>query len=206
MDVGSPGCRRRRTWNHDQAESGATHSPDGEGALAPDPLQDDEHRSGVRPNRTRIVSLYTDLPADVTVICADELGPVSPRTVPSVPEWSADGHRIKAPLEYSRGPDEAWVYGALRVRVGQAVTFTARSHNTAGYLDLLGRLDRANPLGNLYVIADDLSSHTSGPVQAWLTEHPRVQPVPLPVGACWLNIQEACWRLTEGGVRRSDLR
>ena len=64
---------------------------------------------------------------------------------------------------------------------GQTVTFTAHSRNTAGYLDLLGRLDRANPTGDLYVIADNLSSHTSGPIQAWLTEHPRVHPVPLPV-------------------------
>jgi DDE superfamily endonuclease len=129
------------------------------------------------------------------VICADELGPVSPRTFPPAPGWSADGHRIKAPLEYSRGPDKAWVYGALRVRDGQTVTFTARSRNTAGYLDLLGRLDRANPVGDLYIIADNLSSHTSGPIQAWLTEHPRVHPVPLPVGACWLNFQEGWWRL-----------
>jgi DDE superfamily endonuclease len=163
--------------------------------LAADPLLDDEHRPGLRPKRTRIVSLYTDPPAGATVICADELGPVSPRTFPPAPGWSADGHRIKAPLEYSRGPDKAWVYGALRVRDGQTVTFTARSRNTAGYLDLLGRLDRANPKGDLYVIADNLSSHTSGPIQAWLAEHPRVHPVPLPVGACWLNFQEGWWRL-----------
>ena len=47
------------------------------------------------------------------MICADELGPVSPRTFPPAPGWPADGHRVKAPLEYSRGPDKAWVYGAL---------------------------------------------------------------------------------------------
>jgi hypothetical protein len=55
--------------------------------------------------------------------------------------------------------------------------FTARSRNTGGYLDLLGRLDRANPVGDLYVIADNLNSHTSRPIQAWLADHP----VPLPV-------------------------
>ena len=27
------------------------------------------------------------------------------------------------------------------------------------------------------------------------SEHPRVHPVPLPVGACWLNFQEGWWRL-----------
>jgi hypothetical protein len=129
------------------------------------------------------------------VICADELGPVSPRTFPPPRGWSADGHRIKAPLEYSRGPDKAWVYGALRVRDGQALTRPGRARNTAGWLDLLGAVERANPAGDLYLIADNLSSHTSPPIQTWLNEHPRVHPVPLPVGACWLNLVEGWWRL-----------
>jgi hypothetical protein len=59
------------------------------------------------------------------VICADELGPVIPRSFPPPPGWSADGHRIKAPLEYGRGRDKTWVYGALRPGDGQAVTLTA---------------------------------------------------------------------------------
>jgi hypothetical protein len=68
----------------------------------------------------------------VTVVCADALGPVTPRTYPPAPGWSADGHRIRAPLEDGRGPEKVWVDGALRVRDGQAVTLTARSRNTAG--------------------------------------------------------------------------
>jgi hypothetical protein len=56
------------------------------------------------------------------VICLDELGAVSPRAYPPAPGWSPDGHRIKAPLEYSGGPEKVWVYGALRVEDGQALT------------------------------------------------------------------------------------
>ena len=55
------------------------------------------------------MELYTAPPAGSTVICADELGPVIPRTFPPAPGWSGDGHRIKAPLEYSRGPEKTWV-------------------------------------------------------------------------------------------------
>ena len=40
-------------------------------------------------------------------IRADELGPVIPRTFPPAPAWSPDGHRIKAELDYSRGPQAA---------------------------------------------------------------------------------------------------
>jgi hypothetical protein len=120
---------------------------------------------------------------------------VSPRTFPPAPGWSPDGHRIKAPLEYSRGPDKVWVYGALRVRDGQALTFTAPARNTAGYRQLLVALDAANPLGDLYVISDNLSSHKSPPIQEWLSAHPRVHAVYIPKGASWLNLQEAWWRL-----------
>jgi transposase len=120
---------------------------------------------------------------------------VTPRTFPPAPGWSRDGHRIKAPLEYSRGVDKVWVYGALRVRDGQAITLTARSRNTAGYLRLLNAIDAANPKGELYLITDNLSSHTSYPIREWLEKHPRIHQIFIPKGACWLNLQEGWWRL-----------
>jgi transposase len=124
---------------------------------------------------------------------------VTPRTFPPAPGWSVDGHRIKAPLVSSRGYDKAWIYGALRVRDGQVLTQTAPSRNTTGYLDLLGALDRDNPGGDLYLITDNRSSHTSGPMRDWLAAHPRVRQVFIPVAACWLNLIEGWWRL----VRRA---
>lgn len=120
---------------------------------------------------------------------------MTPRTYPPAPGWSPDGHRIKAPLEYGRGPEKVWVYGALRVRDGQALTRSAPSRNTAGYLHLLAAIDQANPTGDLFLIMDNLSSHTSAPVRAWLADHPRITQVPIPTGACWLNLQEGWWRL-----------
>jgi len=87
------------------------------------------------------------------------------------------------------------VYGALRERDGQALTLTSRSRNTAGYLRLLDAVAAANPEEDLYLIADNLSSHKSPPIQAWLDAHARVHQVFIPTGACWLNLQEAWWRL-----------
>jgi hypothetical protein len=59
----------------------------------------------------------------------------------------------------------------------------------------LETIARANPIGDLYLIGDNLSSHKSPPITAWLADHPRVHQVFIPVGACWLNLQEAWWRL-----------
>lgn len=77
----------------------------------------------------------------------------------------------------------------------QAPTLAHRSRNTEGYLRLLKALDRANPSGDLYLITANLSSHKSPPIRKWLEEHPRVKQVFIPLGACWLNLQEAWWRL-----------
>ena len=101
-------------------------------------------------------------------------------------------------MDYGRGDAKVWVYGGLRVRDGHALTCTAPSRNTVGYLTLLTlltRLDAANPEGELHLVSDNLSSHTSAPIQEWLGQHPRVHPVPIPTGACWLNLQEGWWRL-----------
>jgi transposase len=129
------------------------------------------------------------------VICADELGPVIPRTFPPAAGWSPDGHRIKAPLEYSRGSDKLWVYGALRIRDGYELTCCAPSRNSDGWIGLLAEIVRANPRGAIRVVTDNLASHTSGKVRAWLTRHRRIQQVFIPKAACWLNLQEGWWRL-----------
>ena len=105
----------------------------------------------------------------------DELGPVSPRSYPPAPGWSSEGHRIKAPLEYGRGPEKVWIYGALRVRDGKALTLTASSRNTKGYLRLLEAVAEANPSGDLYLITDNLSSHKSPPIREWLEKRPWIK-------------------------------
>ncbi len=71
----------------------------------------------------------------------------------------------------------------------------APSRNTSGYLDLLRMLDQTYPQGDLYVIADNLASHSSGPIRDWLAAHPRVQHAFIPVGAAWLNLIEGWWRI-----------
>jgi hypothetical protein len=120
---------------------------------------------------------------------------VTPHNFAPAPGWSADGHRIKALLDYGRGPDTVWIYGALAVRNGQVLTQTAPARNTAGYLALLQALDHTFAHGDLYLITDHLSSHSSGPIRDWLSAYPRVRQAFIPVGAAWLNLIEGWWRL-----------
>jgi hypothetical protein len=54
---------------------------------------------------------------------------------------------------------------------------------------------RPTPTGDVVVITDNLSSHTSVATREWLAGHPRLQQVFIPNKACWLNLQEGWWRL-----------
>jgi transposase len=60
------------------------------------------------PQRAKVIACSTTPPPGMTVVWADELGPVIPRSFPPAPGWSADGHRVKAPLEDGRGPATTW--------------------------------------------------------------------------------------------------
>jgi hypothetical protein len=141
------------------------------------------------------VELCTAPPAGSTVICADELGPVIPRTFAPAPGWSPGGHRIKAPLEYSRGPDKTRACGGLRVNDGQEVTLCAPSRDSEHYQRFLQQVENANPGGQIMIITDNLSSHNSKATRAWLERHPRIRHAFIPKGACWLNLQEGWWRI-----------
>src|SRR3712207_3654860 len=81
----------------------------------------------------------------------------------------------KAPLDYDRGRDKVWVFGALRVEDGKSLTFTLGSRNSKGYLKLLKKIERAVPRGLIYLIADNLKNHDSALVRKWLEEHPRIE-------------------------------
>jgi hypothetical protein len=98
-------------------------------------------------------------------------------------------------MDYSRGEEKVWVYGALRVCDGKEITRCAASRNSKGYIALLADIEAANPTGDIFVITDNLSSHNSAVTRAWLADHPRIQHVFIPKGACWLNLQEGWWRL-----------
>src|SRR5258707_1162517 len=195
MDPRHPDGRRPRARHPGGAQPGAAHLPPRRRPLAPDPALGDQQGSRLRPKRARIVARYTAPPEGATVVCVDELGPVTPRNFPPAPGWSADGHRSKVPLDYERGPDKVWIYGALCVRTGQVLTQTASSRNTTGSLALLCTLDQTYPRGDRYLIADHLASHLSGPIRDWLAIHPRIQHACIPVGAAWLNLIEGWWRL-----------
>lgn len=60
------------------------------------------------PKPAAVLACDTDPPPETTVVYADELGPVIPRSFPPAPGWTVDGHWVKAELAYGRGPEKTW--------------------------------------------------------------------------------------------------
>ena len=122
--------------------------------------------------------------------------PGGPAHLPPAPGWPPGGHRVKAPPGYSRGPDKTRARGGLRVKDGQAVTLCAPSRNSEHYQEFLQPAGHASPEGTTCVVTGNLSSHDSKSTRAWLEDHPRIRHAFIPKGACWLNLQEAWWRIS----------
>jgi DDE superfamily endonuclease len=82
--------------------------------------------------------------------------------------------------------------GALRLRDGKALTRCTASRNSKGYIALLADIEVDNPTGEIFIISDNLSSHTSLETRTWLEGHPRLHHVFI---SSWLNLQDGWWWL-----------
>src|SRR5215475_14039249 len=116
-----------------------------------------KHGPGLRRKKGIIVGLYTNPPADSTVICLDELGPIAARRYPS-PSWSPDAHRPHFRPAYARH-GYRWAFGALAHRTGAALVQTAGTRATAAWLRFLDSLEIFAPPGAVYLIVDALPLH-----------------------------------------------
>ncbi|MFF2852133.1 helix-turn-helix domain-containing protein [Streptomyces sp. NPDC058001] len=147
---------RARQLGIEVGRSQVRRDPDRRGrAPAPHSLLDPLEGPRLHGKRTRIIGLYTQPPDGATVICADELGPVIPRTFAPAPGWSPDGHRIKSEIDYSRGPEKTRVYGALRVRDCRQITMATSSRNSVSYQQFLQLVEDANPTGEIWIATDN---------------------------------------------------
>lgn len=84
---------------------------------------------------------------------------------------------------------------ALRVRDGLEITRCAAARNSRHDIELLKFIEADNPTGDIFIITNNLSSHNCLETRTWMADHPRLQHVFIPKGACWLNHQEGWWRL-----------
>lgn len=150
-----------------------------------------------------IVGLYLHPPTNAAVVSLDEKTQIQAlnRTQPLLP--LRPGLPARQTHDYERN-GVINLFAALDVTRGRVLGECRPRHTGADFLAFLNRVAR-HYRGELHVILDNSSSHTTPAVQKWLETHPRVHLHFTPTGASWLNMIEAWFSvLTRQSVRRGS--
>ena len=151
-----------------------------------------------------VVGLYLDPPERAIVLSVDEKTQIQAldRTAPMLP--LRGGSVERRTHDYVRNGTTS-LFAALEVATG-TVTQEARSRHTgADFLAFMRRVAQAYPESELHVVLDNVSTHKTPEVQAWLERHPRITFHFTPTSASWMNQIETWFGiLTRQAIRRGS--
>src|SRR5262250_2515145 len=139
------------------------------------------------PKAADIIGLYLNPPQHAAVFCLDEKSTIQAldRLDPVLP--MSPGRIERHGFEYYRRGTLS-LYAALDVRTGKVHGKTAARHTSEEFVGFLDQVvGGCKPSQEVHVILDNLSAHKTAKVQAFLTEHPRVQLHFTPTYSSWLN-------------------
>jgi transposase len=151
-----------------------------------------------------VVGLYLEPPAGAVVLSVDEKTQIQAldRTQPLLP--LRPGQAERHTHDYTRHGTTC-LFAALEVGSGQVTTDHRARHTGADFLAFMQRVARAYPEGELHVVLDNVSTHTTPAVRAWLERHPRITFHFTPTSASWMNQIETWFGiLTRKAIRRGS--
>ena len=151
-----------------------------------------------------VVGLYLAPPERAIVLSLDEKTQIQAldRTQPMLPLRSGSVERRTH--DYVRNGTTS-LFAALEVATGKVTTEARARHTGADFLAFLRRIDRVYPEAELHVVLDNVSTHKTAAVRAWLERHPRVTFHFTPTSASWLNQVETWFSvLTRQAIRRGS--
>jgi transposase len=97
------------------------------------------------------------------------------------------------------------LFAAIEVGSGHVTTDHRARHTGADFLAFMRRVARAYPEGELHVVLDNVSTHSTPAVKAWLERHPRITFHFTPTSASWMNQIETWFGiLTRQAIRRGS--
>jgi len=151
-----------------------------------------------------VVGLYLDPPDEALVLCVDEKTQIQAldRTQPMLP--LRPGSPERHTHDYKRNGTTS-LYAALEVASGQVLGACYPRHRHQEFLAFLRGVVRGFPQGDLHVVLDNSSTHSTPEVRRWLARHRRVHFHFTPTGASWMNLVESWFSiLTRQQVRRGS--
>jgi transposase len=151
-----------------------------------------------------VIGLYLEPPDRAIVLSVDEKTQVQAldRTQPMLP--LRPGQVERHTHDYRRNGTLS-LFAALEVATGRVTNETRARHTGADFLAFLRRLAREYPRGEVHVILDNVSTHKTPDVQAWLARHKRFTFHFTPTSASWMNQVETWFSiLTRQAIRRGS--
>jgi len=151
-----------------------------------------------------VVGLYLDPPDGAIVLSVDEKTQIQAldRTQPLLP--MRPGQAERHTHDYTRNGTTC-LFAALEVGSGHVTTDHRARHTGADFLAFMKGVARAYPEGELHVVLDNVSTHTTPAVRAWLARHPRITFHFTPTSASWMNQVETWFGiLTRKAIRRGS--
>jgi transposase len=149
-----------------------------------------------------IVGLYLDPPGGAVVLSIDEKTQIQAldRTQPLLPiTFDATEQRTH---DYVRHGITN-LFAALNVGTGQVLGECAPTRDGAHFLAFLKKAVKPHAGKDVHVVLDNLSTHTTPEVMAWLEANPRVRFHFTPKGSSWINQIETWFGIiTRQSIRR----
>ncbi|MFI1358130.1 IS630 family transposase [Streptomyces sp. NPDC020898] len=149
-----------------------------------------------------VVGLYLAPPGGAVVLSIDEKTQIQAldRTQPVLPV--AFGAGEKRTHDYVRHGTTN-LFAALNVHTGEVTGECQPSRNGADFLAFLKKATKPHDGKEIHVVLDNLSTHTTPEVKAWLKKNPHIRFHFTPVGSSWLNQIEIWFGiLTRQSIRR----
>jgi transposase len=149
-----------------------------------------------------VVGLYLEPPGGAVVLSIDEKTQIQAldRTQPTLPLDC--GKAEKKTHDYVRHGTTN-LFAALNVRTGEVFGECRPTRTGQDFLDFLNKAVQSHAGKEIHVVLDNLSTHTTPEVLAWLEKNPHVTFHFTPVGSSWLNQVEIWFGvITRQAIRR----
>jgi transposase len=149
-----------------------------------------------------VVGLYLEPPCGAVVLSFDEKTQVQAldRTQPLLPVDF--GLTEKRTHDYKRHGTTN-LFAALNVATGEVAAECYPQRTAAEFLAFLRKAVKPHAGKQIHVVLDDLSTHDTPEVRAWLTRNPNVTFHFTPVGSSWINQIETWFGIiTKQAIRR----
>lgn len=137
-----------------------------------------------------VCGLYLDPPEGAIVVSIDEKSGVQAKGL-ARPDTPPKRRRpARRDSEYVRNGTQN-LFAALKVHAGEVTPMTSKTRNRHDFIRFLELVDAEVPAGKQAIaVLDNLSTHKTAEVEAWLAEHPRWRFQFTPTHASWLNMVE----------------